>query len=64
VKRISELELKNSALEEQVRMNKVFLYMVIHDLKHPTECIVSSLKQMYSDLEKLGRDHDVQQRQH
>jgi len=26
-----------------MKSNKIFLYMVIHDLKHPTEAIISQL---------------------
>lgn len=26
--------------EDRLRMNKVFIYMVIHDLKHPTEAVI------------------------
>ena len=30
--------------------NKVFLYMVIHDLKHPTESIISQLYRLQEEL--------------
>ena len=30
--------------------NRVFLYMVIHDLKHPTESIISQLSRLQDEL--------------
>jgi hypothetical protein len=48
---------KNNALEERLRMNKVFIYMIIHDLKHPTECIVTSLKHMDAKLVSMIAEH-------
>ena len=30
--------------------NKVFLYMVIHDLKHPTESLISQLSRLEDEL--------------
>jgi hypothetical protein len=48
---------KNNALEERLRMNKVFIYMIIHDLKHPTECIVTSLKHMDAKLVSMISEH-------
>jgi len=30
--------------------NKVFLFMVIHDLKHPTESIISQLSRLQDEL--------------
>lgn len=39
-------------------MNKVFIYMIIHDLKHPTECIVTSLKLMETQLEQMIQQYD------
>lgn len=51
------MQKKNNALEERLRMNKVFIYMIIHDLKHPTECIVTSLKHMETKLGALILEH-------
>ena len=34
-----ELELRVAKLESQLESNKAFTYMIIHDLKHPTESI-------------------------
>jgi hypothetical protein len=33
-------------LENQIKSNKIFLYMVIHDLKHPTESALSQLESL------------------
>ncbi len=30
--------------------NKVFLFMVIHDLKHPTESVISQLYRLQDEL--------------
>jgi hypothetical protein len=38
-----ELQAKIAKLEGQLEANKVFTYMVIHDLKHPTEAVISQL---------------------
>ncbi len=56
-KKIDVLEKKNYALEERMRLNKVFIYMIIHDLKHPTECIVTSLKHMETKLSAIIQEH-------
>jgi hypothetical protein len=37
------LQVKISELERKIESNNVFTYMVIHDLKHPTESMISSL---------------------
>lgn len=29
--------------EARIEQNKIFTYMVIHDLKHPTESLINSL---------------------
>jgi len=47
---INDLEAKNKLLEDRLRMNKVFTYMVIHDLKHPTEAVIQSLKMVDSQV--------------
>lgn len=47
-------------------MNKVFIYMIIHDLKHPTECINSSLNHLETELSSMLQEHEynkVQQSQ-
>jgi hypothetical protein len=38
-----ELEAQVASLTAEIRRSKVFLYMVIHDLKHPTESLRSQL---------------------
>jgi hypothetical protein len=46
VNEVNEVEVlrnKISELERTIESNKVFTYMVIHDLKHPTESMISSL---------------------
>lgn len=40
-RRITELEKDLTESENKVRQNKLFLYMVIHDLKHPLDSIQS-----------------------
>lgn len=32
------------SLKNQIQANKIFLYMVIHDLKHPAESQISQLE--------------------
>lgn len=44
----SEVELKNAhkqiaLLQKQLKTNKTFSYMIVHDLKHPTEATISTL---------------------
>ncbi len=38
---VSALQKKIGQLESQLESNKVFTFMVIHDLKHPTEAVVA-----------------------
>jgi hypothetical protein len=38
-------------LQKQIRTDKVFLYMVIHDLKHPTDSIISQLSSIQANME-------------
>jgi len=33
-------------LESQMKSNKVFTYMVIHDLKHPIESAISQIEHL------------------
>jgi hypothetical protein len=40
---ISELEGRVKTLEGKLKMNKIFIYMIIHDLKHPTEAVIQQL---------------------
>lgn len=37
-------------LQKTITQNKMFLYMVIHDLKHPTESMISQLNAMHLSL--------------
>ena len=39
-------------LEAKLEANKVFTYMVIHDLKHPNESVVSQLELFKIKIEK------------
>jgi len=41
------------SLKNQIQANKIFLYMVIHDLKHPAESQISQLE----TLENQIKDH-------
>lgn len=43
-------------LEGLIKMNKVFTYMVIHDLKHPTEATISTLKDIEEKLNFYYRE--------
>jgi hypothetical protein len=40
---VKALEDEIRKLEAKLETNKVFTYMVIHDLKHPNESVVSQL---------------------
>jgi hypothetical protein len=46
--RIQKIQINQ--LEGKVLNNKIFLYMVIHDLKHPTESMISQLGQLMNEL--------------
>lgn len=39
-----------TVLKTQIETNKIFLYMVIHDLKHPTESMISQLGTLQDQL--------------
>ena len=41
-----------STLRSENKRAKIFIYMVIHDLKHPTESLISSVEQI------LGKFND------
>jgi hypothetical protein len=41
---VKALEYEVKKLEAKLEANKVFTYMVIHDLKHPNESVVSQLE--------------------
>ena len=43
-------------LRARIENNKVFTYMVVHDLKHPTESIINMLISVQKQLFSL---HDV-----
>ena len=40
-------------LKSQIETNKIFTYMIIHDLKHPTESLIDSLQFVMGSLKKL-----------
>lgn len=48
---IVQLEKENYDLRQRIKRDKRFLYMVIHDLKHPIDCQIGSLKQMMTFFE-------------
>lgn len=41
-----------NSLNRQITNNKIFLYMVIHDLKHPMESMISQLGVLQNQLEQ------------
>lgn len=44
------MEKQIQQLTERNENTKLFTYMIIHDLKHPTEALVDSLKQIHQEL--------------
>jgi light-regulated signal transduction histidine kinase (bacteriophytochrome) len=40
-----------AALRSQNKKAKIFMYMVIHDLKHPTESLINSVEQILTKFE-------------
>lgn len=48
---VSTLQKKIGQLESQLEANKVFTFMVIHDLKHPTEAVVAQLETFNEKLQ-------------
>lgn len=47
---IADLETRCLHLEKKLEINKIFIYMIIHDLKHPTEAVESTLKLVYKNI--------------
>ena len=41
---MQQKQLVIESLKKQLKKDKTFLYMVIHDLKHPIESVISQLK--------------------
>lgn len=54
---INDLEKKNKSIENRLKMNKIFTFMVIHDLKHPTEAIIDSLKNLDEEISQNISEH-------
>ena len=44
------------ALEAKIETNKLFTYMVIHDLKHPTESLIDCLEILKNIISGLATD--------
>ena len=44
------------ALENKIETNKMFTYMVIHDLKHPTESLIDCLEILKNSIGSLATD--------
>jgi len=42
-------------LRSQNKKAKIFMYMVIHDLKHPTESLIDSVEQILSKFEDFQK---------
>jgi hypothetical protein len=53
---IEVLQRKVDLYENQLKKNKIFLYMVIHDLKHPTESMMSQLQIMDEKMTLTNQD--------
>jgi len=51
--KILSLEAELKAANDKIKADKLFTYMVIHDLKHPTEALKEQLKQAQKKFEKL-----------
>jgi hypothetical protein len=47
---ISHLKRKSNELTKTHANNKILMYMVIHDLKHPTESLIESVKRVLQQL--------------
>lgn len=50
-----------SPASHQVKNNRIFVYKIIHDLRHPTDSLQSELQQLTTDLanEKYKRDSNL-----
>ena len=46
---------KISKLEAIKDNSKVFIYMVIHELKHPTEAVVDSLSNLTNEVQDMNK---------
>ena len=51
-KELETLKCENEELRRKVAVNKQFMYMVIHDLKHPTEALIMQLDVLRKKLAK------------
>jgi hypothetical protein len=47
---VVDLQRKVVTLKNKNDSAKVFTYMVIHDLKHPTESLIESVKVIFNQL--------------
>ena len=45
------MEREVASLRSQNKKAKIFMYMVIHDLKHPTESLMSSVENILSKFD-------------
>jgi len=50
---IKQQKLMIEKLQKKLQNDKVFLFMVIHDLKHPTESTISQLEFFNAEIMKL-----------
>lgn len=50
---IRNLKAEVKRLKAANERNKIFTYMVIHDVKHPTESMVAQLQQQKAKLETI-----------
>ena len=47
---MSQQHLEIQQLKKRIENTKLFTFMIIHDLKHPTESLIESLKQVKQQL--------------
>jgi hypothetical protein len=45
-----KLKQTTNDLKSQIASSKIFTYMIIHDLKHPTELVIASLNKVLNQL--------------
>ena len=53
---VQRLQEENEELRQRLKMDKQFMFMVIHDLKHPTEASINSLHTIQEFFEGLVQD--------
>ena len=54
VSRVSFLKRQQEELQKENQSIKILLYMVIHDLKHPAESLIATLKQTMREMRLIS----------